>query len=567
MNASGCIPKSSPTSSTYTVKQSDSTGKTSADSKPLSIKEGLPEKKSSLPTPTSHPHPSPCPFVQETAAASLQANGEMKHAREVTPTVITAERAAAAKIYLETYYNEVLTKPDQREMRLRLLESEIWHMRDGVSPIEKDRLRRQFVVNESNYLRQRRVLKARTTKILNGSQGTSSPCCDDYHPIKALGKGSFGVVKLVRKKPKPGDDPNERRVYAMKVIRKSIMLRTSQEGHLRAERDFLVASEGSRWQVTANLYSSYGVANGDLYRIVPLVASFQDAANLYLVMDFMPGGDFLGLLIRENILSEPVARFYIAQMIVCVEEAHALRCIHRDIKPDNFLVSASGHLKISDFGLAFDGHWSHDSVYYHASRYSVLRKLNLNVEGDEQDRQEAQTLTHNVKWSTNVMMGLNKHEKKNVWDGEPLLQWRNRCGLRVSAKSVVGTSQYMAPEVVQGSSYDGRCDWWSIGIILYECLYGHTPFLADEGRQQTKQNILVSTFHREKPETLTEFEAHTESPDDVLIPNAAFRLKPLSAPHCLLDSSQGNPFMQQTLSVQGHAAALAAIFRWHGRQV
>ena len=123
-------------------------------------------------------------------------------------------------------------------------------------------------------------------------------------------------------------------------------------------------------------------------RIVPLIASFQDPANLYLIMEYMPGGDFLGLLIRENILNEPVAKFFIAEMILCIEEAHSLRWIHRDIKPDNFLVSATGHLKISDFGLAFDGHWSHDTSYYHTHRYSLVHSLGLTIEGNSVDRSE-----------------------------------------------------------------------------------------------------------------------------------------------------------------------------------
>jgi len=190
---------------------------------------------------------------------------------------------------------------------------------------------------------------------------------------------------------------------------------------------------------------------------VPLIASFQDAANLYLVMEYMPGGDFLGLLIRENVLHESVARFYVAEMILCVEAAHALRCIHRDIKPDNFLVSASGHLKISDFGLAFDGHWSHDAAYYNSHRYSLLSRLGIYVEGDEQDQTDGRNLQQTMKWANNIMTGIEKHEK-NQNDGEPLLNWRNRCGNRASAVSVVGTSQYMAPEVVEGKQYDARCD-------------------------------------------------------------------------------------------------------------
>jgi len=187
-------------------------------------------------------------------------------------------------------------------------------------------------------------------------------------------------------------------------------------------------------------------------------------------MDYMPGGDFLGLLIRDNILPESVAKWYVAEMILCIEEAHALHWIHRDIKPDNFLISASGHLKISDFGLAFDGHWSHDQSYFNNHRYSILNKLNIHMDGDTIDKKEARSITAALKTANVPNPGKDRHERKssNVSDGERLLDWRNRHGNRSLARSVVGTSQYMAPEVVRGDSYDARCDWWSVAVILYE---------------------------------------------------------------------------------------------------
>ena len=238
----------------------------------------------------------------------------------------------------------------------------------------------------------------------------------------------------------------------MKVIRKSDMLRNCQEGHLRAERDFLVASENSRW-------------------VVPLISSFQDSTNLYLVMEYMVGGDFLGLLFRKDILKEKHARWYIAEMILCVEEAHRLQWIHRDVKPDNFLISASGHLKISDFGLAFDGHWAHDQRYFKSHRQSLMEKLGIEVKGDSQDQEE--DALKEVKTNlADILTGRRGRHEKPQGDGprehESILQWRNRHGKRKLAGSVVGTSQYMAPEVIRGDPYDGRCDWWSIGIILYE---------------------------------------------------------------------------------------------------
>lgn len=299
----------------------------------------------------------------------------------------------------------------------------------------------------------------------------------NYDIVRILGKGSFGVVRLVREKSEHsgdlrGDDRHltcivetdtteakpspprhkVKQLLAMKVIRKSDMLRNSQEGHLRAERDFLVASENSRW-------------------VVPLVSAFQDNNNLYLVMEYMVGGDFLGLLLREDVLDESVAKWYLAEMILCIEEAHRMNWIHRDIKPDNFLITASGHLKISDFGLAFDGHWTHNQTYYNEQRYSLLRYLDLQVQGDAQDikeekqREDAQ---HAFDLINDGQYDRGRNEAKQDVANGPIIDWLNRTQRRQFAKSVVGTSQYMAPEVIRGENYDGRCDWWSIGIILYE---------------------------------------------------------------------------------------------------
>lgn len=137
-------------------------------------------------------------------------------------------------------------------------------------------------------------------------------------------------------------------------------------------------------------------------------------------MEYMPGGDFLGLLIRENILHESVARFYIAEMILAVEEAHRLKFIHRDIKPDNFLISASGHLKISDFGLAFDGHWSHDVSYYSCQRYSLLGTLGIQINGDADDRKKQTNISSQIPWLQAMRCILDRHERKGVENDDDL---------------------------------------------------------------------------------------------------------------------------------------------------
>ncbi|GJP96054.1 Ser/Thr-protein kinase cbk1 [Aspergillus niger] len=447
---------------------------------------------------------SPCtslpPQSAEEASSSTEVSG-------TSPSIVTVEAAANAKVFFETYFNSVFCGTNPRSQRRQELEQYMYGL--PLSPEERARIWANWITQEHHYLRQCRILKSRSH---GGGNHDTTVSLAGFEVIKVLGRGSFGVVRLVKERKaeetcsdgdaedkllrwkneaintqshaldflrsvSDGAKSNRRKimtgvkkdVFAMKVIRKSAMIRNSQEGHLRAERDFLVASAKSRW-------------------VVPLIASFQDRDHLYLIMDYMVGGDFLGLLMRRNVLPEAIARWYIAEMILCIEEAHRLCWIHRDVKPDNFLISASGHLKISDFGLAFDGHWAHDQVYYNDHRHTLLKRLGIRVDGDALDQTEAKRIA----------------ESPSVLDPEPvndsewtpptagLLGWRDRTQKRRLAGSIVGTNQYMAPEVVRGELYDGRCDWWSIGIILYECLYGFTPFASDD-RQKTKLKIHVST--------------------------------------------------------------------------
>lgn len=237
---------------------------------------------------------------------------------EVEPSVATVENAAAAKIYMETHYSKLLYEPcSPRSMRRKRFERLMCE--NGLGHEQRLLGSKEWIRAESDHLRQERVLKA-TSLSRHLAKGISIA---GFDVIRVLGKGSFGVVKLVTEchpRASNGDSRGEnlsegsksdvpnfisnmdgtakhnlptgeplRDVFAMKVIRKSEMLRACQEGHLRAERDFLVAAEGSRW-------------------VVPLIASLQDNTNLYLVMEYMIGGDFLGLLLREDVLDESVAR-------------------------------------------------------------------------------------------------------------------------------------------------------------------------------------------------------------------------------------------------------------------
>lgn len=131
---------------------------------------------------------------------------------------------------------------------------------------------------------------------------------ENYTTIKIIGKGAFGEVKLVQKK-------SDGIVYAMKSLIKTEMFKKDQLAHVRAERDILAESD-SPW-------------------VVKLFTTFQDVNFLYMLMEFLPGGDLMTMLIKYEIFSEDITRFYIAEIVLAIEAVHKLGFIHRYVTPES----------------------------------------------------------------------------------------------------------------------------------------------------------------------------------------------------------------------------------------
>jgi len=149
--------------------------------------------------------------------------------------------------------------------------------------------------------------------------------------LRVLGKGSFGKVVLVRKKL----GVTVGGVYAMKVLRKSHLLRRRQIERTKTER-----------RVLGRL---------DHVFIMKLHYAFQSQEKLYLVLDYCPGGELFFHLSRYRRFPERVARFYAAELTTAIGHLHSVGIIYRDLKPENVLLDADGHVKLGDFGLAKDG--------------------------------------------------------------------------------------------------------------------------------------------------------------------------------------------------------------------
>ncbi|CAA0811268.1 Probable serine/threonine protein kinase IREH1 [Striga hermonthica] len=264
------------------------------------------------------------------------------------------------------------------------------------------------------------VLRSLRSSPVHSSKDRTS--IDDFEIIKPISRGAFGRVFLAKKRT-TGD------LFAIKVLKKADMIRKNAVESILAERDILIS--------VRNPF------------VVRFFYSFTCRENLYLVMEYLNGGDLYSLLRNLGCLDEEVARVYIAEVVLALEYLHSLRVVHRDLKPDNLLIAHDGHIKLTDFGL---------------SKVGLIN-------------------------STDDLSGPAVSGTSLMEEDEPPLSASEHQKERRKKRSAVGTPDYLAPEILLGTGHGFTADWWSVGVILFELIVGIPPFNA-EHPQKIFENIL-----------------------------------------------------------------------------
>ncbi|QLL31800.1 hypothetical protein HG536_0B06680 [Torulaspora globosa] len=362
----------------------------------------------------------------------------------------------------------------------------------------------------------------------------STPSIRDYDILKPISKGAYGSVYLSRKKL-TGE------YFAIKVLKKSDMIAKNQITNVKSERAIMMVQSDKPY-------------------VARLFASFQNKDNLFLVMEYLPGGDLAALIKMMGSLPSEWTKQYISEVIVGVEDMHQLGIIHHDLKPDNLLIDSNGHVKLTDFGLSRAGLVRRHQHNPPSTRLSLSSSYGIsgspieskNVTGHNRKRSSTSTNCSNHSGSkvpprsrqnsikqenieahcsphilkegsyekppidspanfhlSNEISALHRSDSqmsfsfmnpsRSTTPTPPLVgSFQGRSGstdmpVDLSTPSDLalfnpddsrqemnffGTPDYLAPETIEGTGEDDTCDWWSVGCILFELIFGYPPFHA-----------------------------------------------------------------------------------------
>ncbi|KAK8852734.1 Serine/threonine-protein kinase lats1 [Tritrichomonas musculus] len=317
-----------------------------------------------------------------------------------TPSRNTLLKTESARIALEGHFLRLQEETEARKHRVELFMQSVNNK--GFDSTKQQELFQQFANEESQISR---LSRCRMKE-------------DQFTKIKLIGRGGFGEIWLVQ-------DNITREFFAMKILMKSDIILKDQIINVRTERDIL-----------SNLNNPW---------IVHLQASFQDDTKLYLILEYVAGGDLMTALIRQKVFTESTAKFFAGEIALALNSVHQMNILHRDLKPENILITESGHIKLTDFGLS-----------------SFYEKADCGLQQILDEIQEA--LLEQV------------HLKRLKTEARHM-----RC-------KAMGTCDYTAPEVLLGQQPTTASDYWSLGVIIFEMLFGYPPFTG-KSPQETALRI------------------------------------------------------------------------------
>ncbi|GKV00731.1 hypothetical protein SLE2022_159740 [Rubroshorea leprosula] len=306
---------------------------------------------------------------------------------------------------------------------------------------------------------------------------------DHFRLLRRLGSGDLGNVYLCQiRNPVVG---LPQCFYAMKVVDREALAIRKKLQRADMEKEIL------------------GMLDHPF--LPTLYAEFEASHYSCLVMEYCPGGDLYAVRQRQlgkrfNISS---AKFYAAEILMALEYLHMMGIVYRDLKPENVLVREDGHIMLSDFDLSF--------------KCDVVPELQRSKPSSEDidNKFEKYCLTPSCATPMHPVLSCFSSNKKRVStttitehvDGGEINPEMVAEPINARSKSFVGTHEYLAPEVISGQGHGSAVDWWTLGVFLYEMLYGKTPFKG-ENNEKTLINILKQplTFPRIRFSSMKEFE-------------------------------------------------------------
>jgi serine/threonine protein kinase len=346
--------------------------------------------------------------------------------------------------------------------------------------------------------------KMDSTSSSSDSSGRSSPVpltsvsSKHFKKIRLLGKGDVGKVFLVQAQ----GVPQLKGLFAMKVYKKSDVVERKKVQRVILEHEIL--------EQTSHPY------------LVSMYASFQTPSRLYVVMQYCQGGEFFRFLRKQpnKRICEEWARFYAAEVLCALEYLHFFGYIYRDLKGENILMHQSGHLILADFDLS--KHQVHE--FGSSEKKPSMVTLEKSSSFDNSTHTDATgvanfgevggaSVVHDQRSGKNVVLFDRKtgkvsgssRRKRGFGCGGccgggrdavevPVIDTEAHLNVDVFgdqlAQSFVGTFEYIAPEIIEYGGYAGSVDWWAFGILLYEMLFGVTPFKGVDN-----EDTLANTYN------------------------------------------------------------------------